>query len=91
MGQKLKPSKCEILKKEVKYLGHVVSETEVATDPTKIDAISEWRAPTNVRDMQAFLGMVGYYRQYIADFATVARPLAYLTSKGVPWKWEQEE
>ena len=44
-----------------------------------------------MKEIQAFLGMVGYYCQYIADFATVAQPLTYLTSKGVPWKWEQEE
>ena len=45
----------------------------------------------NVREIQAFLGMAGYYRQHIADFATDARPLSYLTGKGVPCKWEQEE
>ena len=62
-----------------------------ATDPMKIEAISEWKPPTNVKEIQAFLGMVGFYRQYIADFATVARPLTFLTSKGVPCRWEQGE
>ena len=70
-----------MLKKEVKYLGHVVSKARVATDPAKIEAKKESRTPDNVKEIQVFSGMVGYYCQYIADFATITWPLIYLTAK----------
>ena len=89
-GLKLKPKKCELLQTEVKYLGHLVSAEGIATDPEKVEAIREWPRPTCVRDLQAFLGTAGYYRQYLPDFATVAKPLHHLTSKGVNWEWTAE-
>ena len=89
-GLKLKPKKCELLQTEVRYLGHLVSAEGIATDPEKVEAIREWPRPTCVRELQAFLGTAGYYRQYLPDFATVARPLHHLTSKGVDWRWTEE-
>ena len=89
-GLKLKPKKCELLQEEVKYLGHLVSAAGIATDPEKIEAIKGWPSPSNLKELQAFLGTAGYYRQYLPDFATVARPLHHLTSKGVEWSWTQE-
>ena len=61
----------------------MVSKVRVAIGPTRLEAINEWRTPVNVKEIHTFLGMVGYYRQYIAKFATIARPLTHLTSKGV--------
>ena len=60
-----------------------MGEDGVSTDPEKVQAVSEWKPPTQLKELQAFLGTIGYYRQYIADFATIARPLSGLTSKGV--------
>ena len=54
-GLKLKPEKCELLQSQVRYLGHVVSPTGVATDPEKIEAIREWTPPTNLKELQSFL------------------------------------
>ena len=90
-GLKLKPTKCELLQDEVHYLGHVVSAEGVATDPDKIAAIREWEAPKDLKALQAFLGTAGYYRQYIPDFATIAKPLTRLTSGDNPWVWNMEE
>ena len=72
---KLKPSKCELFKERVSYLGHVVSEKGIHTDPTKIEAVKTWPVPKNVKDVRRFLGFTGYYRKFIQGFAAIARPL----------------
>ena len=86
-GLKLKPSKCALFQPELCYLGHVVSAQSVATDPSKIEAVRVWPTLKSLKEVQAFLGLAGYYRQFIPDFATTASPLSNLTSKGTPWGW----
>jgi len=81
-GLKLKPSKCALLQPEVTYLGHVVGCDGVATDPEKVQAVKEWTVLRDLSELHAFLGLVGYYRQYIPGFAGVAQPLNQLTAKG---------
>ena len=90
-GLKLKPSKCELLQPNVRYLGHVVRATKVATYPEIVAAVKKWPKPQGVKQLQAFLQTVGYYRQYIPGFATIAQPLHSLTSKEVDWSWEEAE
>ncbi|MCG7875356.1 MAG: RNase H-like domain-containing protein, partial [Candidatus Thiodiazotropha endolucinida] len=68
-------SKCEFLKSEVTYLGHVVSEAGIRTDPDKTKAIKNWPIPRNVKEVRAYLGFTGYYRRFIKDYAKIARPL----------------
>ena len=89
-GLKLKPSKCHLFQKEVIYLGHVVSSTGVSTDPEKISAVADWPVPKNLTELQSFLGLTGYYRQYVEGFATKARPLTKLTGKNVKFYWTDE-
>ena len=64
-GLKLKPSKCHLFQTEVRYLGHVVSRGGVSTDPDKISAVPDWPVSQNLLNLQAFLGTVGYDRQYV--------------------------
>ena len=90
-GLKLKPAKCELLQTKVGYLGYVVSQQGVSTDPEKIKAVAQWPIPKRLKDLQAFLGTVGYYRQYIQGFATVGKPLTKLTGNGEPWQWAPEQ
>ena len=101
-GLKLKPSKCDFFKKEIKYLGHVVSEQGVSTDPGKIKAVTEWPQPTTVTEVRSFLGFVSYYRRFIPNFSKVAKPLNQLLQnlEGTPsqkkkfkvhWGPEQQE
>ena len=78
-GLKLKPSKCTFGQKEVAFLGHIVSDTGVATDPVKVAAITNWPTPRNRKEVQQFLGLGNYYRRFIKDFATIAKPLHRLT------------
>ena len=63
-GLKLKGSKCEFVKTKVQYLGHIVSDRGVQTDPDKISALKKWPIPSNIRDLRSFLGFAGYYRRF---------------------------
>ena len=73
-GLKLKPSKCDLIKQQINYLGHVVSKEGVSTDPEKIKAVTEWPQPTTVTEVRSFLGFVSYYRRFIPNFSKVAKP-----------------
>ncbi|KAK6178710.1 hypothetical protein SNE40_011231 [Patella caerulea] len=76
-GIKLKPAKCEFFKKQIRYLGHVVSETGYTMDPKDVQAVValKERSPKTVGDVRQLLGFIGYYRRYVPDFSRRAKPL----------------
>ncbi|XP_067620077.1 uncharacterized protein [Eurosta solidaginis] len=88
---KINPEKCEFFKKSLKYLGHVVSEEGIHTDPDKIAAIKELTPPNNLRELRRFLGVVSWYRRFVSDFSQVSHPLTSMLKKGRKWKWSQEQ
>lgn len=69
-----KPGKCEIARTSLTYLGHIISKEGVAVDPDKIVAVKDWPLPTNVRQLRGFLGLTGYYRRFVAHYATLIAP-----------------
>lgn len=77
----LQPPKCEFLKHEVRYLGHIITESGVKPDPEKISCIVNYRTPSNTKEVKSFLGLVGYYRRFIKDFSKIAKPLTNLLKK----------
>jgi len=89
-GLKLKPSKCHLLQKTIHFLGHVVSEDGVATDPSKIEAVRDWPEPLNVTEVRAFIGLCSYYRRFVKDFAKIAEPLHKLTGKNSRFQWSED-
>ncbi|KRZ52308.1 Retrovirus-related Pol polyprotein from transposon 17.6 [Trichinella nativa] len=89
-GLKIKPSKCHLFQKRVKYLGHVVSRDGVQPDPEKIKAVEQWPSPKCGKELQQFLGLASYYRRFVKGFAQIAEPLHRLTEKGKLWNWTDE-
>ena len=89
-GFKLKPEKCSLMQKSISFLGHVVSGDGIATDPEKIKVVSEWPVPTSVKEVRSFLGLAGYYRRFVKDYAGIAAPLHALTRKNQPFVWTAE-
>lgn len=87
---KLNASKCEFLKKELLYLGHVVSSEGVKPDPNKIIALQKYPTPQNSDDIKRFVAFANYYRKFIPNFATITIPLNQLCRKNASFHWSPE-
>ena len=72
---KLKPKKCHFFKDQIDYLGFIFSKDELAPQQDKVDTIEHMTSPQSKCDIQVFIGMVGYYWQFIVDFSKTAQPL----------------
>ena len=90
VGLKLKPSKCEFIKDQVLYLGHTVSKNGISPNPKIVESVSKWQVPNSVKEVQQFLGLCNYYRQFVHKFSEIASPLSRLTRKDVPFNWSSE-
>lgn len=83
-GLKLSPEKCKFFQTSVRYLGHIVSEKGVETDPAKINALKSWPVPRTLKELRSFLGFAGYYRRFINGYSSIAKPLNDLTKGYAP-------
>ena len=63
-----KLSKCDFWLKEVSFLGHIMSTEGIRVDPTKIEAVVNWKPPKSVTEVRSFLGLAGYYRRLVKGF-----------------------
>jgi hypothetical protein len=84
---KLNAAKCTFAAPDVVYLGHVISKHGIAPDTNKVTAIRNFPRPQTVRDVRSFLGLSGYYRSFIKEYAAMSRPLTQLTKKDVTFVW----
>jgi len=87
----LHPEKCEFHRKQIEYLGLVISENKVKMDPVKVAGVCDWPTPENQTDVQAFIGFINFYCHFIWDFSTIARPLFDLTRSDKVWNWDAKE
>ena len=76
-------NKCDFWLKEVPFLGHVISAEGISVDPSKVQDVLDWEAPTSVPEIRSFLGLDGYYRRFIPEFSKIAKLMTELLKKGV--------
>ena len=88
-GLKLKPQKCQMLQREVVFLGHTVSGDGVRPNPTNIEKIASWPKPKTAKQVKQLVAMGSYYRRYVRDFASIVRPMIDLTKKGKKFIWTE--
>ena len=90
-GLKCKPSKCEILRDSIKYLGRLVDKHGVRPDPEAVEAVLTWKAPKTDTQLMSFLGFANYYREFIKGYADKIYPMQRLMrNKGKKFTWTDE-
>jgi hypothetical protein len=77
---------CEFWMQQVAFLRHVMSKGGISVDPSKVQNVLSWNAPTSVDDIKSFLGLAGYYRRFIEGFLKIIKPMTELLKND--WKFE---
>lgn len=85
----MKLSKCTFAQTTVEYLGHVVTKEGVHVDQKKIEAVLAWPVPINIKQLRGFLGLIRYYRKFVARYSQITFPLTGLLKKN-KFSWNSE-
>ncbi|GJY09293.1 putative reverse transcriptase domain-containing protein [Tanacetum coccineum] len=76
---------------EVQFLRHVINGNGIHVDPSKIEAVKNWKAPRTLIEVRLFLGLVGYYRRFIENFSKIVKSLTILTQKSKTFDCGKEQ
>ena len=90
-GLRLRADKCIFCTKEVSYLGYTVDGTGIRPDAKKVAAIIDAPSPKDIKQLQAFLGSLGFYRRFLSNLSSLLEPLNRLLRAGVSWEWGLEQ
>ena len=82
----VKKEKCEFSNTEIKYLGHLISKSQIQMDGAKVAAIRDWPASTKVTKLRYFLGLANYYKRFIMGYCKITYPLMDLLKKERKWE-----
>ena len=89
------PGKCQFMRSEVSFLGHMVRRDGMSMQQHKVQAVKDWPTLQSVKDVRSFLGLANYYRRFVRGYAQIAQPLTDLTrkedGKPLPWSWGTTE
>jgi len=80
-------SKCHFAQRQLRYLGHVISEDGMATDPDKINVVLQWPVPQSVKALRSFLGLAGYYKRFVKHFGIISKSWTDLLRRGAVYVW----
>ena len=86
----VKKEKREFAQTDIKFLGHLISKSEIRMDGAKVAAIRDWPAPTKVTELRSFLGLANYYRRFILGYSKIVNALTDLLKKERKWEWDAE-
>ena len=90
VGLKVNPSKCQFIRKEVEYLGHVITPEGLRPNDKLVGAVKDYLPLKNVQELKRFLGLASYYRRFVHQFSKVAHSLHRFTCKDVEFRWSEE-
>ncbi|GME75744.1 unnamed protein product [[Candida] boidinii] len=86
-----KQSKCEFFYSQIKFLGYVIGEGGIQTDPEKIESVKNWTIPKTPKEAMSFIGLTGFYRRFIKSYASVAAPIFDYMNKKSAWTEKQTQ
>lgn len=86
----ISPEKSKFCYKRLKYLGHIIDETGIGMDKSRVEAIENFATPVNVKDVQPLMGLAGWYRRFIKDFSLITAPISELVKRSEPFVWTSD-
>jgi hypothetical protein len=82
--------KCAFCLSELAFLGHVINQHGIFIDPKNVASVVNWQRPATVTEIHSFSCLAGYYRRFVQNFSSIAKPLTRLTEKGVDFQWDND-